>query len=774
MTYDTNAEKLILLAERLGVISEESNVDVPTSGKLALIADKLGVRDKENDEGFLRKITRLLLNILRDIFGRWDEIYLSDVLKMNPKQLMILGDLQSKWIYTLPEFLGVLGALRGLPEPPPDLMLIEAVYEDLQKNIESFYTRKNAKWDKYASFWLSLEDQPVLQPIKKSYSFEASREYDLSKISFVFEDGEMLPISAFIEHPFPIREQCEGSCVAQSLGTMIEFLQGKDFDQNRTKELYDKIRTLDGSNAPEGGTWLKTAISFAQDGAYGGRLWDSGMLVLNQGDIFALKRTLAGSRSRKPSPIIAAFKTYASSTDSLASLLSGKWTLPVTGETPNGGHAITIFGYRDDPSAAPVGGGYFIARNSWSDWYALDSPIGKPGYTLIPYAYAMQYCLEMYAADLPVETRAPEFHDDFEQRYTWTLKSDATECFEDDEGNERWVQTLKRGERVVGLRDDPEHIMRYTRENREKFIDNNYSWTRKDRLRRHFPPLAAQTVSESTPESSTKELGAARTDFMNGVATNLRKLSRSESTLSHSLFSVRFFDIEDVSTDISSEVRLALARANGLPNRLFDIPREYSAAFETSATVRFWRVDGGKGAVVAAFIAPLAFKPDESPVFIEPTQKDANVVVKTIKDIILRQKRAPKVICGAFGTANGVPETFVNAANAEGFALTTGAVLREDLTLFGRCWQRAFASATDERAAPFFKALQPTTLEDVGRAVLAVVDSGYLGDATIDYLLKKLDFTFLEAEVREAIDELVRSGKLTWYKTARGEDAVRR
>ena len=54
-----------------------------------------------------------------------------------------------------------------------------------------------------------------------------------------------------------------------------------------------------------------------------------------------------------------------------------------------GGHALCLAGYVDDDSYP--GGGYFIARNSWSaDKWAPDSP-EMPGYALIPYAYIAAY-----------------------------------------------------------------------------------------------------------------------------------------------------------------------------------------------------------------------------------------------------------------------------------------------------------------------------------------------------------------------------------------------
>ncbi len=53
------------------------------------------------------------------------------------------------------------------------------------------------------------------------------------------------------------------------------------------------------------------------------------------------------------------------------------------------GHAMCLVGYADDKSYA--GGGYFIARNSWSDTRWGSKSPEKPGYALIPYAYIADY-----------------------------------------------------------------------------------------------------------------------------------------------------------------------------------------------------------------------------------------------------------------------------------------------------------------------------------------------------------------------------------------------
>ena len=60
---------------------------------------------------------------------------------------------------------------------------------------------------------------------------------------------------------------------------------------------------------------------------------------------------------------------------------TGNMPMPdVNKEQLLGGHAVTVFGYKDDLSWA--GGGYFIVKNSWGNGW------GSKGYFFMPYAYA--------------------------------------------------------------------------------------------------------------------------------------------------------------------------------------------------------------------------------------------------------------------------------------------------------------------------------------------------------------------------------------------------
>ena len=67
--------------------------------------------------------------------------------------------------------------------------------------------------------------------------------------------------------------------------------------------------------------------------------------------------------------------------------------MPLPNEANNGGHAIALVGYNDDPSVA--GGGMFYLRNSWGPAFGSDNPLG-PGYGTIPYEYVATLAAEYY------------------------------------------------------------------------------------------------------------------------------------------------------------------------------------------------------------------------------------------------------------------------------------------------------------------------------------------------------------------------------------------
>lgn len=113
-------------------------------------------------------------------------------------------------------------------------------------------------------------------------------------------------------------------------------------------------------------------------------------LPLNRTDITGIKTCLAEGR-------VVAFSipVFDSWYHSSATRRWGKITPPLPRERPDGGHAMALVGYQDDP-AAP-GGGYFLVRNSWQPW-SYDG-VWQEGYGYIPYTYISQHATAVFSAD---------------------------------------------------------------------------------------------------------------------------------------------------------------------------------------------------------------------------------------------------------------------------------------------------------------------------------------------------------------------------------------
>jgi hypothetical protein len=75
---------------------------------------------------------------------------------------------------------------------------------------------------------------------------------------------------------------------------------------------------------------------------------------------------------------------------------TGDIRLPLSADHLEGGHAMCMVGYRDDPDLP--GGGFFIVRNSWgTDWAAQGSP--SAGHARLPYAYITRFASAAYIAN---------------------------------------------------------------------------------------------------------------------------------------------------------------------------------------------------------------------------------------------------------------------------------------------------------------------------------------------------------------------------------------
>ena len=108
----------------------------------------------------------------------------------------------------------------------------------------------------------------------------------------------------------------------------------------------------------------------------------------NRTDITGIKTCL--SEGRVVAFSIPVFDSwYASS----ATSRWGKITLPLPNEPVDGGHAMALVGYQDDPEAP--GGGYFLVRNSWQPW-SWDG-VWQEGYGYISYAYLSRHATAVFS-----------------------------------------------------------------------------------------------------------------------------------------------------------------------------------------------------------------------------------------------------------------------------------------------------------------------------------------------------------------------------------------
>jgi hypothetical protein len=79
-----------------------------------------------------------------------------------------------------------------------------------------------------------------------------------------------------------------------------------------------------------------------------------------------------------------------------ATVLSGDVPLPLPGENTDGGQAVCLVGYEDNPSLP--GGGAFLMHNSWGTGWGTRNRYG-PGYGTLSYAYVALYGLEAYTIE---------------------------------------------------------------------------------------------------------------------------------------------------------------------------------------------------------------------------------------------------------------------------------------------------------------------------------------------------------------------------------------
>ena len=106
-------------------------------------------------------------------------------------------------------------------------------------------------------------------------------------------------------------------------------------------------------------------------------------MLYTPSNIDEYKYILTGHNENRPMPIIVGCRIYSSSD------IANDWLeMPPPGAIVNGGHAMLIYGYKDEKQIP--GGGYFLAQNSWGvNWLKNNSGLLK-----IPYQYVVENAIE--------------------------------------------------------------------------------------------------------------------------------------------------------------------------------------------------------------------------------------------------------------------------------------------------------------------------------------------------------------------------------------------
>ena len=225
----------------------------------------------------------------------------------------------------------------------------------------------------------------------------------------------------------PIRNQgARGTCVAHAVLAMrehLEILAGNARDLDLSEQfVYWWCKGHDGIPTAEG-TYLSTAMRcLTEAGAPRESLWS--YVMAHKGDegqgppppaaangdrAFCIAKTIefnridiTGIKTRLNEGHVVAFAVavFDSWYYSSANQRWGKLTLPLPGEQPDGGHAMALVGYQDDPGAP--GGGYFLLRNSWQPC-SYESVL-QPGYGYIPYAYLARFGQGAFSAERVTQT----------------------------------------------------------------------------------------------------------------------------------------------------------------------------------------------------------------------------------------------------------------------------------------------------------------------------------------------------------------------------------
>lgn len=227
-------------------------------------------------------------------------------------------------------------------------------------------------------------------------------------------DASVLPAQVDLHDRFPpVRNQGgRGTCVAHACVAVREYLLGGESTQGDLSEQFVYWACKERDNYPGSGTWIRHGMAVLKEkGVCTEQVWP-----YRDG-------SLSGNEGQGPPPAGAETKALAYRIDN-SELLHPRWVdtlrqhlaekrviafavpvytywfaepvsssgdirLPLSTDQVEGGHAMCMVGYQDDPDVP--GGGYFLVRNSWgTNTWGRDNTI-SPGHARIPYAYIAEH-----------------------------------------------------------------------------------------------------------------------------------------------------------------------------------------------------------------------------------------------------------------------------------------------------------------------------------------------------------------------------------------------
>ena len=591
----------------------------------------------------------------------------------------------------------------------------------------------------------------------------------------------------------PTRNQgARGTCVAFSSVALREYVL-KHEQELSEQFLYWSCKELDGAPGP--GTYIHTAMTaLSTYGSCKSATWkynptqrdgDEGqgppphgateeaqqfrMLhtrTIEPSLVDHYKHVLSGGEEGEGMPVVFAVLVFQSWYMSPETHRTGKITMPLPGEDPDGGgHAMCVVGYVDDASVP--GGGYFIVRNSWGTEWAAESP-EAPGHAIMPYAYIERYAVEAFSGEMTSASKAPIASEkSFESTYICALKED---------GRDREGKLIKAGTRVLMNPMASGEFMEDTPVNRQTFEQADCTWSSSVRTQMWLAPV--ENISSSMREQLAA-LQSARQEFFGALDENLKAAIKQPIPAIHLSRRLNLMPWEPRLKQVAEEADLTagvVGRLKNLSEVPSDIawPEDWEALYRDLNEVRVYALRGCGAVVhvVVASMAYLSFRANGEPCV---ARVDAGVVdmVRAAYTDWSKSTGAtkPTSVFFTIGACGDWETQVAPVSGGDQFVIVSGR--RDD----GQ-WVTRMPPRFSRRIAirDFLDRLTPETsqqrISSVKTHVDTLLEDGYPGNLTLEKIAKATKYR--RSAVGEALLAMHESGHYRLYKTDTGEVAVDR